>query len=633
MPDTMAALVADPTAVALLNGLTWALAWAIFLSGIDDLLIDALYWGRQLLRRLRWLPRPTPLDLASLRETPQRPIAVLVPAWHEAEVIASMAANTLRTLDYANYVVFIGTYRNDPATTAQVEAMVRADPLRVVRARVDRDGPTCKADCLNWILREVAEYERHHGMQFVGTVMHDCEDVVHPLELLYCNRHLAQADLIQLPVMSLELPWHSWVGGCYLDDFAEMHQKDLPVRQWLTNTVPGAGVALCYSRRALAAMSVQHHGQPFNTDSLTEDYDFSFRLAQLPAMRQLFADQPVDGAQAATQGIWRRPATASGLLATCEYFPSQFRAAYRQRTRWTIGIALLGWRQLGWHGGGWTRWMFMRDRKGLFTAPASMLAYGLLGAVTALATLQPQWAPRLALLQTPIQPLLWCNLALLGNRMVQRSFFVTRACGMQQGLLALPRMIVNNFINFFAVSRAWQQWLRHLWSGVPILWDKTQHTFPTHAALSQHRRLLGQLLRDKGVLSEAGLDAALVQHRASGTRLGKVLIDQGHVTPEVLADAVAEQQQLPRAQRNTQPMRQVSGRMSQLIRAHQVVPVAVSADNTLHVAVAVAPAPEVTRAIRAASGMQVAYVVACDHEVERWVAELSPPHLLDDSKA
>jgi len=442
--------------------------------------------------------------------------------------------------------------------------------------------------------------------------MHDCEDVVHPLELLYCNAQLNHADLMQLPVMSLDLPWHSWVGGAYLDDFSEVHQKDLAVRHWLTGTVPGAGVALCYSRRALAAMSQQHQGQPFNTDSLTEDYDFSFRLAQLPGMRQHFADQPVVGAEAKQRHWWRRPATATGLLATCEYFPNTFRTAYRQRTRWTIGIALLGWRQLGWQGGLAARWMFARDRKGLFTAPLSMLAYALLAAVAGLAALQPQIAPQLALLQAPIQPLLWCNLALLANRAGQRVYFVARANGLQQGLAALPRMIVNNFVNFAAVSRAWRQWFGYLVSGKPILWDKTQHSFPSQDALNDRERMLGQVLIDRGVLSEAGLNSALAQHRASGTRLAKVLIEQGHVTAEVLADAVAEQHQLPRARRDSQPLRQVSGRMSQLIAAHQVVPVDVVDQNTLQVAVAEVPGPEVTRALRHISGMQVAYVVAPD---------------------
>ncbi len=628
-----------PYLVAALNVLTWSIAVAILASGVDDLLIDLLYWARRLGQRLGWLARPKRVTVDELRALPQRPLALLVPAWREAEVIAQMAQNTLRTLEYGNYVVFIGTYRNDAATTDEVAAMCRADPQRVVRAHVDRDGPTCKADCLNWVLREVAEYERRTGIQFAGTVMHDCEDVVHPLELLYCNWQLGQADLVQLPVMSLDLPWHSWVGGAYLDDFSEVHQKDLAVRHWLTGLVPGAGVALCYSRRALAAMSQHHQGQPFNTDSLTEDYDFSFRLAQLPGasgaatMRQHFADQPVLGAGARQRHWWRRPATATGLLATCEYFPSTFRTAYRQRTRWTIGIALLGWRQLGWRGSLAARWMFVRDRKGLFTAPISMLSYALLAAVALLAALQPRWMPQLALLQAPIRPLLWCNLALLANRAGQRMYFVAGANGVEQGLAALPRMIVNNFINFVAVSRAWQQWLGHLWSGKPILWDKTQHTFPTQDALSYRERMLGQVLIDRGILSEDHLNAALAHHRASGTRLSKVLIEQGHVTPEVLADAVADEHKLPRARRDSQPLRQVAGRMSQLIAAHQVVPVDVVGQDTLQVAVADVPGPEVTRKLRAISGMQVAYVVARDDDVERWVQELTPLGQPDDLQA
>lgn len=621
------------TSLAIADALIAATALVIFVSGVDDLFIDAVYWWRRLQLRLGWRREPAPPSVAALRAQPERPLAIMVPAWKEAEVIASMVENTLRTLDYQHYVVFLGTYRNDPETTAEAEKMVQADPVHMVRAHVDRDGPTCKADCLNWIVREIRAYEQRHDLQFAGVVMHDCEDVVHPLELRYFNHALAHADLVQLPVMSLELPWHSWVGGAYLDDFSESHQKDIAVRQQLTGVVPGAGVALGYSRRVLDAMSARHGGQLFNVDSLTEDYDFSFRLAELPGIRQVFAGAPVPGAgqhpsercRAPWRDLWRRPPTASGLLATCEYFPSTFRAAYRQRARWVLGIAFLGWRQLGWRGGGWQRYLLMRDRKGLVTAPVSMLAYVLLlhSVVTAGLGLAAG-VPR-TLDQPWLRALLLVNVGLLANRTAQRMWFVSCANGLQQGLLSVPRMIFGNFINFAAVSRAWSQWLRHLASGAPIAWDKTHHTFPSGAALAQHRRRLGDLLVARGVISEAALAQALQQQQASGARLGQVLLQQGSVSPEALADAVAIQDELPRARRDSQPIPAVARSLDPaLIRAHQVVPMAVGADNTLEVAVASRPTPEVTRAIRSASGLHVAYVVACDHEVRAWVEQLAP---------
>lgn len=615
---------------AALDTLIVVLAWAVLISGLDDLFIDVYFWSQQLVARLRGRPGLGRVTAHELRAVPEQYLAIMVPAWREQDVIASMAQNTLRTLDYQNYVVFIGTYRNDPATTDEAETLCAHDPARIVRAAVDRDGPTCKADCLNWILKAIADYERSHHIEFAGFIMHDCEDVVHPLELRYFNQQLAHADMIQLPVMSLELPWSSWVGGAYLDDFSEVHQKDLHVREALTGVVPGAGVALCYSRRAMTAMSDTYQGQPFNTGSLTEDYDFSFRLAAAGFRRQMFARHLVERPARGALDLWKRPATATGLLATCEYFPSEFRAAYRQRARWTLGIVFLGWRHLGWRGGLWDKYMLLRDRKGVVTAPLSMLAYFALGNLVLLPPLLGDSPAAADLAQSVMrQPwlpnLLACNLVLLANRTVQRAYFVSRSSGLLCGMLAIPRMIVNNFINFAAVSRAWQQWLRHLITGVPIAWDKTPHTFPTTEALAHHRRRLGDILIERGIITVDDLDAALVKQRASGQRLGQVLVEQGRVSPEALADAVADQYQLPRAQPDLRPYSDPGLRLpSQVIRAYHVVPLALTADNTLQVAVASRPTSEGTKAIRASSGYQVAYVVACDHELDAWMDFLAP---------
>ena len=613
-----------------LNALTFGTVWAVLLSGVDDLFLDLCFWshelGRVLLRRGQ---RPV-VSVAEICARPERHLAILVPAWREAGVIAAMAKNTLRTLEYDKYIVFLGTYRNDPATTHLAEALAAQHPGQIVRAHVDRDGPTCKADCLNWILRAVSDYESAHGLQFAGLVLHDCEDVVHPLELKYFNSQLDTADLIQLPVMSLELPWHAWVAATYLDDFSEVHQKDLAVRQRLTGVVPGAGVALCYSRRAVAAMAQRYGEQSFNVGSLTEDYDFSYRLAALGGMTQVFASQPIAHSAGQVVDWWRRPATATGLLATCAYFPAQFRAAYRQRARWVLGIAFLGWRQLGWRDGLWHNYMLLRDRKGVVTAPLSMATCLVL--ISALAVTFAQhagWtggsAAYLALFSPSMQPLLLINLALLANRVAQRVWFVSRAHGLQHGLLAIPRLVCANFINFAAVMRAWHLWISHLATGTAIAWDKTDHVFPQVATMARHRRRLGELLVERGVISAAQLDSALQQQGRSGLRLGRLLLANGWLTPEALADAVAVQHQLPRMLRDTQPLRGLAASISpEVMRAHQVVPLAVGADNTLQVAVADRPSSDVAVAIHRISGYHVAYLVACDHEVEAWIDELAP---------
>ena len=185
--------------------------------------------------------------------------------------------------------------------------------------------------------------EQSTGRRFAGIVLHDSEDVIHPLELRLFNALLPGHALVQLPVFSLGRKWCDFTASTYMDDFAESHGKDMLVREALTGVVPGAGVATCYSRAALSALWACAAGKPFNTASLTEDYDLSFRLRRM-GLSQTFAHVRVDDAES------RPPRVHGGtaeVVSTHEYFPDSIRAAYRQRARWVIGIAVQGWQHLG----------------------------------------------------------------------------------------------------------------------------------------------------------------------------------------------------------------------------------------------------------------------------------------------
>ncbi len=154
----------------------------------------------------------------------------MVPAWMEDDVIAAMIEDAVRVLDYRHYMIFVGTYQNDAATIAEVERM-RRRYKQLRRVEVPHDGPTCKADCLNWVIQAIFKYEREMNIEFAGMVMHDSEDVLHPVELKFFNYLLPRKDMIQLPVASLERSWYELVAGTYMDEFAEWHAKDMVVRK------------------------------------------------------------------------------------------------------------------------------------------------------------------------------------------------------------------------------------------------------------------------------------------------------------------------------------------------------------------------------------------------------------------
>ncbi|MEO5774822.1 MAG: glycosyltransferase [Sphingomicrobium sp.] len=117
------------------------------LFGLNDLVVDIIYFGRKIWRSATIYNR-FPRAYASTMPASKKPglFVIFVPAWDESSVIASMLKATLRRLDFPNYRIFVGHYENDPATAAAIASV--SDP-RIESVTVHVAGPTTKADCLN----------------------------------------------------------------------------------------------------------------------------------------------------------------------------------------------------------------------------------------------------------------------------------------------------------------------------------------------------------------------------------------------------------------------------------------------------------------------------------------------------
>jgi len=69
----------------------------------------------------------------------------MIPAWREAGVIKKMLLNTLNTIDYRNYFVFVGCYPNDPETQAEVDQVSEVYPqvIKIINSKpVRQPKPT-----------------------------------------------------------------------------------------------------------------------------------------------------------------------------------------------------------------------------------------------------------------------------------------------------------------------------------------------------------------------------------------------------------------------------------------------------------------------------------------------------------
>jgi adsorption protein B len=617
-------------------------AVVICISSLDDLFIDLWYWSHRLSRflKLRRDPGHLPLTAEQLHARAEQPIAIMVPAWKEYDVIAAMVQNMVEVLDYRNYVVFIGTYMNDPATIDEADRMCRRY-RQVRRVEVPHPGPTCKADCLNFVVEAIFSHERENGMEFAGVVLHDSEDVLHPLELKFFNYLLPRKSMIQLPVISLEREWFELVAGTYMDEFAESH-KEMVVRESLTGMVPSAGVGTCFSRKALAALVGATRNHPFNTASLTEDYEIGMRLSQL-GMKSIFGLFPVayrsqvasQGADAAAEHIVHMP------LSVREFFPDDFKTAYRQKSRWVLGIGLQGWEQIQWRGRSWpTRYLLMHDRKGTVTAFVGILAYVLVVQFILFhAGLATGWwnayYPSLFQEDSTWRGLIHVNTTFLGIRVMHRMYFTSRLYGWRQGLIAVPRMVVGNFVNCMAVARAWRLFFSYLFLGKRLAWDKTMHDYPSGAQLGRARQRLGELLQSWQAIDEAALARALAQQATDPAPLGRVLIANQCLDEETLAEAIAYQADLPRGQVAPEIVRAHADALPvELAQRHRAIPIGHNASGSPLLAVASPLATAALAEIEQALGAPPLQRIVRDDDVAnglRWLCEATGRHGRDRS--
>ena len=443
---------------ALIGELALFAAAGYLIFALDDLAVDLIYFTRRAWRALAVYSRfPRAYARSILMLWKPRFIAVFIPAWDESAVIAAMLKSTLQRFEHADYRIFVGFYRNDPATAAAIASV--ADN-RIQPVLVDADGPTTKADCLNHLYEALLAHEAASGRTPVAVVLHDAEDVVHPLELTLFDQLIDRAAVIQLPVLPLVDPTSRWISGHYCDEFAESHGKELVVREAVGAAIPLAGVGCAIERGALARLAAAEGGRPFIAASMTEDYEMGLRVGAL-GFKTMFVRIPsVYGSRS--------------VVSTRGHFPGRLKSAVRQKARWVGGIAFAGWDRLGWHGGLGERWMRMRDRRGPLAAMLMIAGYGAALVWLQLGLAKSLGAPVDLHLSPALSALLTINAFLLGWRVLVRAGFVTATYGLKQGLLSIPRLIVGNVITILAVKRA----LTLHADGGPSRWDKTRHIFP-----------------------------------------------------------------------------------------------------------------------------------------------------------
>jgi adsorption protein B len=591
--DRLAAEVLAPLAV-----------W-VFASSLDDFLLDLFFlyfWGRSRFRRRgEAVSRLPPAGLEA-----QPTIAIFVPCWAEQEVIEKMLEHNLAAIDYENYEIWLGVYPNDLATQAKA-ASCGARFRRVHYVVCPHDGPTTKADCLNWIYQGLRREEERSGRRYEIILQHDAEDLIHPQSLHLIREQCVRYHMVQVPVFPLKTPLSEATHATYCDLFAEAHVKDLWVRSMLGGFLPSAGVGTAYRRDALEKLEAAKGGVLFDPRSLTEDYVMGLELHRLGCTQTIVHE--------IGSSVGRPEKREGNFIATRAYFPKRFRAAVRQRARWMTGIALQSWQKFGWQASRGQAYWLWRDRKGLLSHPVSVLAnvvflYGFAGWLWSAWSSIP-WVMRGEIAARPwLLYLLAANAAFLVWRQTATAMCVGRIYGWAFAATAPLRAPWANVINCCASFRALTTFLVASFRKREVHWTKTIHAYPTARQRSTSKIRLGAILVSQKAAQPSQVEAAL-RSRKWGERLGESLVRMRAVSEQKIYEALSLQYGLPLLSLDLDDVdrRALKSLPRKVAGALQVIPFLSDAPERLWLAVCEAPDEETSRTLSRLRRLQIRFAL------------------------
>jgi adsorption protein B len=385
------------------------------------------------------------------------PIGVFVANWSEESVLRQMVEGNLARISHKSVKLYLGVYPNDEGTKKIALELEKKYPDRVVVVINSLEGPTSKGQLLNEMFNQVFTGDDPPEM----VVMHDSEDVIDERTFeVYASYH-KDYDFIQTPIFSLDSRHRSLVAASYMDEFAEKHTRELVVRNALGAILPSAGVGTCLSKKLIQHF-ISKRGSVLDNSTVTEDYILGCESTHA-GFKSLYAFVRYDNDK-------------FPIVATYEFFPKDFWASVKQKTRWTYGIIFEGYHSIGFQGSIWDHYFYLRDRKGIICNYLPAIS-GVLIILLLLGVFNPFG-------MTPLmQDWLWiayhANFVFMIIRYSVKVFSIKEVYGYWDFIGVLTRWPVYSIINLIAVYRAWMTYV--FVSGFAtkqITWSKTEHEVP-----------------------------------------------------------------------------------------------------------------------------------------------------------
>ncbi len=454
--------------ILLFFALTILISGCVTIFCIDDLFIDFI----ALFKNLKPI-KISKKDLQGLHGLSQKKIAIMIANWHEEEILERMIAGNAQSIDYTNYEFFLGVYPNDQATL-EVALKIKQSYQNVNVIINSEDGPTSKGQMLNQIVNFIRQKEIETRAIYDVLMLHDSEDIIHPLSLKLINSKMIENDFVQIPVFSLPTSVFELTRCTYIDEFTESHTKDMLVRSYFKAGVPSAGVGTAMSRLFVAEMLSLQNNQLMKEDTLTEDYHLGIMAHRL-------------GYRSEFVSYYTHINNQIDHIATREYFPSRIETSVRQKTRWTLGISLQGYDNLKWGKTLSENYFLWRDRRGLINSPLLIVNYFLFVCLVSFYFVNKTW-PNFVLQSDSIQALFVFNFFCMCTKIIQRLRLVGALNGYRFTLLIPVRWLLANYINSMASIHAFRTYRSSQRKGIKPKWVKTVHELPIGFGLAPTRQ-------------------------------------------------------------------------------------------------------------------------------------------------
>lgn len=515
------------------------------LTGFDDFIWDIV----TLIKACKY--KNVDLDIKELDSVPPKLIAVLIAAWHEENVLERVIDNIIVSQIYPKtmYHIFLGLYPND-IETVEVAKMLEKKYPNIHCVINYKDGPTTKAQNLNYVIKQIKEFEKDNNYRFALFTVHDSEDVVHPYELRVTNYLIDKYPALQFPVFPLiKKPklskfFKNITTNTYADEFAENHFIAMVNRHRSGAFVPSAGTGFSLSRETIESLG----DSVLPEDNLTEDYKLSLTLYK-HGLQMYYVMERIKRVNWEGEIKW-------DYIATRSIFPNTFKAAVKQKTRWILGITMQSFQAKNLFNKDMPligRYSLYKDQKAKFINLFSGIGYPIL----------IYFIISLFVPMTPIYPIysfswfliLFVTLMML-NRQLLRAISLYNVYGFKSvfyGVLFPPlvpiRIVWGNIINFTATVRAHIQYLKKDIKENQLkvqedkeekifAWAKTEHDFLDADVLVRYQRKLGDILIEKGYI-EPELLKDILKVQPDESRLGTYLMEKNIINENQVVECLS----------------------------------------------------------------------------------------------